>query len=324
MKAPNIVFFGTPGFAETILKSLIENDLKPVAVVTQPDKPASRGQKIVESPVKLLAKKHNIKIFQPEKLDEKFVSELKTQNSKLFIVAAYGKILPKAVLDIPKYSTLNVHASLLPKYRGASPIQAAILNGEKETGVTIMRMDERMDEGPILSAVSCQVSDVITADDLSKKLAVLGADLLIKTIPDYTSGKIKPTQQDNSKATYTKIIKKEDGHINWNKNCEEIERETRAFHPWPSAFAFWQKQQKTTDKKQLTKKILKVLPPVTCHLSPVTHPPGTVILTEKKELAITASDGYVIPAKLQLEGKKPMNSKEFLNGYPKIIGSVLN
>ncbi|MFH1392873.1 MAG: methionyl-tRNA formyltransferase [Patescibacteria group bacterium] len=264
-----IVFMGTPEFSVTILEALLDSNYEIVAVITNPDAPVGRKQILTPSPVKILAEKNKIPVIQPEKMRD---------NIDLAIVAAYGKIIPKNILDVPRFGTINVHPSFLPKYRGASPIQNAILNGDKKTGVTIMKLDEEMDHGPILANSELLIANSDTYESLSQKLAIAGAELLIKTIPDYVSGKIKPVEQKHSEATYTKIIKKEDGKINWSKSASETERMIRAFYPWPTAWTIWDG------------KILKIL--------------------EAK-----IRNGSLEIKKLQLEGGKILPIKEFLNGH---------
>jgi methionyl-tRNA formyltransferase len=272
---PKIIFIGTPEFGAIILEELIKAKLAPILVITAPDKPVGRKQTITPPPVKLIAQKYNIPIIQKLEIKEKV---------DLIIVAAYGKIISKEILDIPKFGCLNVHPSLLPKYRGASPIQTAILNGDEKTGVTIMLMDEKMDHGPILASREYPM----TNDQYPKihnDLARLGADLLIETIPKYINKEIKAKEQDHTKATFTKIIKKEDGQADWSKTPQEIERQIRAFSPWPSTFTFVKK-----DAKQIRVKVLEV----------------------------EIKDNKLVIKKVQPEGKNAMNYQEYLKGYPKL------
>jgi methionyl-tRNA formyltransferase len=316
------VFFGTPEFAAIVLEKLINTGYIPVAVVCNPDEPVGRKQVLTSPPVKRLIanSKLPIEIFQPATKAELLAinHKLLAIQPNLAIIAAYGKIIPKEILDIPKYGFINVHGSLLPHYRGASPIQYAILNGDEETGITIMKVDEEMDHGAIISKSEIQISSSDTYESLSQKLAVLGAELLIKTIPDYISGKIKPIPQNHSKATYTKIIKKEDGKIDWAKSAEEIERIVRAFYPWPTAWTIW------------NGKILKILPARRSFseggeadiISGNGYKTGEVFL-KGGELAIKCGKNILIIKKLQLEGGKVLSAKEFLNGHKDFVGSVL-
>ncbi len=306
------IFFGTPEFAAIVLEKLINTGYVPEAVICNPDEPVGRKQILTPPPVKRLIVngKWPIEIFQPAtKINLLAIShKLSAIKPDLAIVAAYGKILPKEILEISKRGFINVHGSLLPKYRGASPIQYAILNGDKETGVTIMKIDEEMDHGNIISNLKTQISKVDTYDSLSQKLAISGAELLIKIIPDYISGKIKPIEQDHPKATYTKIIKKEDGKIDWSKSAEEIERMTRAFYPWPTAWAIW------------NNKILKIFEAGVANGGG--KKTGEVFL-KNDELTVQCGENILIIKKLQLEGGKILSAKEFLNGHKNFTGSVL-
>ncbi len=289
-----IIFLGTPEFGATILEGLIKNNYKPVLVITVPDKPIGRKQILTPPAVKTVAKKHKIPVLQPTKvLSIKYqVINLKPD---LVICAAYGKIIPKEILEIPKYGCLNVHPSLLPKYRGASPIQTAILNGDEKTGLTIILMDEKMDHGPILKSEVKSLKSKVTYEELLKGLASLSIDLLIEVIPKWVKGKIEPKAQNEEKATYTKIIKKEDGKINWSRPAEEIERQIRAFYPWPGSFTFWQKNDKTFRVKILEADVLKNKIP--------------------SKLCFKCGKDYLMIKKLQPEGKKPMTTEDFLRGY---------
>lgn len=289
-----IVFIGTPKFGAIILEGLVKNNLKPYLVITSTDKPVGRKQILTPSPVKVIAQKYNIPIAHQLK-------EIKKIKPDLIIVAAFSQILPKEILKIPKYGSLNVHPSLLPKYRGPSPIQATILNGDKKTGVTIILMDEKIDHGKIISNFQFLISnEKITYEDLSKKLAEIGANLLIETIPKWIKGEIEAKDQDDSKATYTKIIKREDGKIDWSMSAEEIERQIRAFYPWPGSFTFWKKKGK--------KLIIKIL-----------EAEEVVETLPKNKFAIKCGKGYLLIKKLQPEGKKPMKADDFLRGNKKFI-----
>ncbi|HUD08635.1 MAG TPA: methionyl-tRNA formyltransferase, partial [Candidatus Saccharimonadales bacterium] len=216
-----IIFFGTPKFAAVILKSLLDNKFDMAAVFTQPDKKVGRKQEVAYSPVKDLAQKNKIEIFQPQSLRESGLSEaIKEIKPDLFVVAAYGKILPKDILEIPELGAVNIHTSLLPKYRGASPVQCAILSGAKKTGITLMKMNEKMDEGDILVQEKIKIGENDTTDTLMKKMAELGAKMITNFIPGWVEGKIKPVRQDHSKATYCKPVKRDDGKIDWNSPAE--------------------------------------------------------------------------------------------------------
>ena len=310
---PKIIFLGTPEFGAIVLKKLIENDFKPALVITAPDKPVGRKQIVTPSQVKVVAEKYKVPILQPEKIKE-VESEIKKLKPDLIITAAYGEIIPKKILDIPKYSSLNVHPSLLPEYRGASPVQFAILNGEKKTGVTIIKMNEKLDQGPILANLEYLIENSeITHQELEEELANWGVELLIEIIPDWVDGKIKSKPQDESKASYTRTIKKEDGKIDWNNTAEEIERQVRAFNPWPSAFC------EVNDK---TIKIWKASRLKHTEYSP-SGPPGKVYLAPNDRIAVQCGKDYLIIEELQFSGKKKMKVEEFLKGNIDFIGTIL-
>ncbi|MBI4132688.1 MAG: methionyl-tRNA formyltransferase [Candidatus Sungbacteria bacterium] len=311
-----IAFFGTSEFAVPILEAMAQGPWRPVLVITTPDAPAGRGRILKPPPAKDTADRLGIPVIQPGTLSPippAFSAEL----FDFFIVAAYGKILPPGLLKIPKSGSLNVHPSLLPRWRGPSPIQYAILNGDTETGVTVMVMDEKVDHGPILKSSKVKVqSSKVTTPELTRKLSKLGADLLLETIPDWLAGRIRPVAQDESQATYSKILRKEDGHIDWLKSAQEIEREVRAFTPWPGAYAFWQrgvnrlrlavegaeaKSQRVKDKGQR----------------------AGAVFEDNRALGVETGDGVLVIERLRPAGRKPMSGEDFLRGYPDIVGSVL-
>jgi len=310
-----IVFFGTPEFAAVILKALIDSDFDISAVFTQPDKKVGRKQEVIFSPVKDLALKNKIKIFQPQDLRESGLSEeIRKIKPDLFIVAAYGKILPNVILEIPKLSAINVHASLLPKYRGASPVQCAILEGEEETGVTLMRMNEKMDEGDILVQEKIKIDKNETADILLGKLGKLGAKMIVEFIPKWIEKKIEPVEQDHGRATYCKPVKREDGKINWNAAAEEIFCQWRAYHPWPGIFS---ELNIKNQPKRL--KLLEI------DIAPNVETGGKQgkIIKYNQETAVQAKKGLILLKKIQLEGKKEMDVDEFVRGFPEFIGEIL-
>lgn len=310
-----IIFFGTPQFAADILSSLIKNKFNVAAAFSQPDKKVGRRQEIVFSPVKKFALENSIKVFQPESLlNKNVIVEVQKINPDLIVAAAYGKILPKDILKIPKYGAINIHASLLPAYRGASPVQCAILAGEKETGVTIMLMNEKMDEGDILAQEKIEIDKNETADMLLEKLSGLGVKIIAKLIPDWISGKIKPIQQDKNKATFCRSVKREDGKIDWNGTAEEIFRKWRAYQPWPGIFTV------LTIKNQL--KRLKILEIKIVPESDSGEKAGKIVKYHQ-EIAVQAKRGLVVLKKVQLEGRKEMNIEDFVMGFPKIIGTIM-
>ena len=306
-----ILFLGTPEFGAIILEELAKTDYKPVLVITEPDRPVGRRQILAPPPVKLIAQKYNIPTLQSPKIANS-ESQIANRKPDLIIVAAYGQIIPKGILTIPKYGFLNVHPSLLPKYRGPSPIQTAILNGDEKTGATIILLDEKMDHGAVISDTQYPISGDDTAEGLSKKLAETSAKLLIDTIPKWTNGEIKPRPQDESRATFTKIIKRGDGKVCWAKSAQEIERQIRAFYPWPGSFTFFEKNSK--------KVMLKVIKAKVAEKRDLKA--GEVFVAERL-MRVKCGKGALILEIVQAEGKKPMSSKDFLQGNKNIIGQTL-
>ncbi|MBU4369623.1 methionyl-tRNA formyltransferase [Patescibacteria group bacterium] len=346
-KQKKIVFFGTPEFAKIILEKLMITEFKPVIVVTAPDKPVGRKQILSASPVKQLAQEHKIKLIQPKLLNNAAGQELIEIAPDLFIIAAYGLILPQEILNIPKFGSLNIHPSLLPKYRGASPIQATILANDQKTGTTIMLMDEKIDHGPILAqqeleirnskletrnkskiprlpdalsrqAIGGQAITKITCTELNIELAILGADLLIDTLPKWFEKEIKPLPQDHKKASFTRLIKKIHGKIVWRRSAEQIEQMLRAYQPWPGIYTNLTMKQFNNLTKKL--KIIKI------DILEIDHnkQPGTVFLTKNKELAVACDKNALILKQIQLQGKKPTSGKSFLNGHQQIINTILS
>jgi len=309
------VFIGTPEFGSIILEGLAKSIYKPVLVITATDKPVGRKQIITPPPVKVLAEKHNIKVEQPEKISD-FESDLSLLKPDMIIVAAYGQIIPKEILDIPKYGCLNVHPSLLPKYRGASPIQAAILNGDRRTGVTIIIMDEKMDHGKIISQRSITMDEKERAGDLHNKLAGLGSNLLLETVSNLERGLVKISPQNDEQATFTKTLTKIEGAINWKKPADMIEREIRAFEYWPTSFTFWKKLNVPLRIKITKARVLK-------SMKGIDFPVGQTFLVPKEGLGVQCGEDFLIIDRLQLEGKEEMGSEEFLRGQPDFIGAIL-
>jgi methionyl-tRNA formyltransferase len=311
----SIVFMGTSELSEVILKILLENNYNITGVFTKPDAKIGRKQELSETPVKKMAKKHNMPIFQPAKFDEAAVENLKKINPDLIIVAAYGKIIPQAVLNIPKFGCINVHASLLPKYRGPSPVQNAILDGEKETGITIMLMDKNVDTGDILTQEKVAIDPEDSSATLMEKLSQTGAKMLLETIHLWVQGKIKSQPQDNSLATYCKLIQREDGHINWAEKAEKIYNRYRALNPWPGIFACWENGRDIFRLKLTSIELRKA------DIQPK-YALGQVFESENS-IGIQTAEGAIILKEIQKEGKKNAGIKEFINGYPNFIGSVL-
>lgn len=292
-----IVFMGSPDFALPSLQALAKH-YEVAGVITQPDKPAGRGRELKSPPVKNLAQELNIPIYQPEKLRD--TEQLEIWKPDLIVVAAYGQILKKNILDFPKYGCLNVHASLLPRWRGAAPINAAILAGDEETGVTIMKMDVGLDTGDMLTKKTMRLTPDVTAGSAFQTLSTLGSDLLLETIPNWINGNITPQPQDNSLSTYAPMLKKEDGKLDFNHSAIELERRIRAMNPWPSAWFEWNGN------------LLKVM--------------KASIVSQKKDAengsrftvsdrpAVVCQDGALVLEEVQPAGKKAMSGKSFLLG----------
>lgn len=297
---------GTAELSCACLHSLVRDSrFQIAAVVTQPDKPRGRDLKLQPSPVKALAQKLGLPMLQPVKArDEKFIAELGGLKPELIVVVAYGQILPQAILDLPKYGCVNVHTSLLPKYRGASPIQSAILHGEMESGVTIMKMDAGLDTGPILSQRSTPILPEDNSQTLHDRLAGLGAELLAETIPDYVAGKITP-QPQAAGATYAAKIKKEDGKIDWSEPAEKILNQVRAFTPWPGGFTFLK-----IDSKSFALKIWKA------ETTSLAGTAGGVLQADKNGIITACGKGALRILELQREGGRRMTAQEFLAGHP--------
>ena len=305
-----IVFFGTPSFALPTLRTLFEGPDEVIAVVTQPDRQKGRGRKVLSSPVKELALQHGLTPLQPERAkEEAFQEALKMLQPHLLVVVAYGQILPKSILNIPKHGAVNVHASLLPKYRGAAPIAWAILNGEKKTGVTTMMMDEGMDTGGILLQTEIPIGDEETCESLHDRLASIGAQLLRETLEKIKAGNIRPLSQDHSKATYAPPLEKEDGHIVWKKEAREIHRQVHAFNPWPGAFTIWGDQ------------FLKIYKGEIKEGTP-TGKIGTVVWVGSDFIEVETGKDFFRIKEVQLEGRKKMTVRDFLLGHPISVGTV--
>jgi len=306
-----IVFMGTPEFAAMALRAIIESDDHEVtAVITQPDKPVGRGKRLQHPPVKDVAISHGIEVYQPLKIKAKeFVSQLRGLEADIFIVAAYGQILSKEILDMPKYGAVNIHASLLPKYRGAAPIQWAIINGECETGITIMQMDEGLDTGPMLLKEALPIDDFETGESLHNKLADLGASSVLEALRLIESGKTQPIAQDNALSSYAPMLKKETGHIDWTKSAKEIERLVRGLYFWPSAFSF------------LTGfGIVKIIKAAEIPYN-INEEPGQIIdIDRKKGLIVATGQNALLIEKIQVSGKKAMEVPAFLLGNEIQIG----
>lgn len=305
-----IVFMGTPEFAVPILDALTHTTHQLVGVYTRPDKPAGRGNKLQPSPVKQLALARDLPIFQPSTLRQpEIIDELRALAPDLIIVAAYGLILPPEVLAIPPRGCVNAHASLLPRYRGAAPIPAAILAGDRETGITLMQMDAGLDTGPILVQHSFPISDEDTTATLTAKLANAAAALIIEYLPAILAGTLTPRPQDESRATIVRTLRKEEGKIDWTQSAVDIARRVRAFNPWPSAYTFWNDTP------------LKILRAQASNQQTNAEPGQVVMLG--KDIGVATGNGTLILKEIQLAGKRAMKIEEFVRGQREFIGALV-
>jgi methionyl-tRNA formyltransferase len=310
VEVKRLVFMGTPEFAVPVLEALV-GQYQVVAVVTQPDRATGRGRRVKPSPVKKTALAHDLPLLQPPSLRRpEAAAELRELAPDVIVVAAFGQILPPEVLAIPPHGCLNVHASLLPRYRGGSPIAAAILAGEEQTGVTLMLMDEGMDTGPILAQAECKIEPQDTTGTLSVKLAHLGADLLVETLPRWLDGRIAPQPQDDSLATYCRIINKKDGLLDWSLPATALWLRVRAYHPWPGTYTYWQG------------KLLKILRARPVAIGPSGEELGRVISLDDGVAVVTGTEALLLE-EIQLAGKKALAVQEFIRGRRDFIGSVL-
>lgn len=294
-----IVFMGSPEFALPVLRKLAAQ-YPVIGIVTRPDRPAGRGRVLTPPPIKILADELSLPVIQPRRLNEPdAIQQLHLWAPDIIVVAAFGQILRSAVLGLPQFGCVNVHASLLPRWRGAAPIQAAILHGDDQTGITIMRMDPGIDTGPSLAQKSVQISGEDTAGSLTEKLSVIGADLLMETLPSYLSGTLVPKLQDDSLATYASMINKEDGLLDFSGSAISLDRKIRAFNPWPGAFTYWNNQ------------ILKIH---RAHAIDVPAEPAGRKIIFQEFPAITTGMGILVVDELQLAGRNIQTGKAFLHG----------
>ncbi|QTH70393.1 methionyl-tRNA formyltransferase [Pseudoalteromonas xiamenensis] len=295
-----IVFAGTPDFAARHLAALIDSHHDVIAVYSQPDRPAGRGKKLKASEVKELALEHNIPVYQPENFkSDEAKAELAALNADVMVVVAYGLLLPKAVLDMPKFGCLNVHGSILPRWRGAAPIQRSIWAGDAETGVTIMQMDVGLDTGDMLHIVTCPIESTDTSASLYEKLAQTGPSALLETLEQVASGTTHPVKQDDTQANYAKKLSKEEAQIDWTMSAEQIERNIRAFNPWPVAFTHMQNHAVKIWQAEVVARSGEA---------------GKVLSADKSGVVIATGDKALRITLLQPEGKKPMSAQDFLNG----------
>jgi len=298
-----IVFMGTPAFAVPSLDGLLKSDDGVVGVVTQPDRPKGRGQEVAVSPIKLICRRENLPVLQPLKMkDPTFLDALRAWQPDLIAVAAFGRILPPAILSMPPRGCINVHGSLLPKFRGAGPIQWAIITGEAETGITTMLMDEGMDTGAMLLQEKMPILSDDTAGSLSIRLAEVGGRLLVETIKRLKSGTLTPTPQDHTKATLAPMLKKEDGIIDWTRSAQEIERRIRGMSPWPGAFTFAGEERWT-----IWRALVKELPQEAL--------PGHVMAATKEGIAVATGQGVLLITELQPANSRRMAAAQYLAGH---------
>ncbi|ABV34647.1 methionyl-tRNA formyltransferase [Shewanella sediminis HAW-EB3] len=314
MKPLNIIFAGTPDFAARHLQALIDSEHNIIGVYSQPDRPAGRGKKLQASPVKSLAIEHNLPVFQPKSLrDEQAQAELANLNADIMVVVAYGLILPKVVLDTPKLGCINVHGSILPRWRGAAPIQRALWAGDTETGVTIMQMDIGLDTGDMLLKTRLPIEDNDTSASLYEKLALQGPDALIEALTGLAKGELTAEKQDESLANYAEKLSKEEAELDWSKSALELWREIRAFNPWPISHFTHQDAS------------IKVRESAVSNLSS-DAPAGTIISAGKQGIDIATGDGVLTLLNMQLPGKKPLSVGDILNSRGEWFtpGTLLN
>lgn len=313
--AERVVFMGTPEFGVPSLQALIKAGYEIVGIYTQPDRPSGRGRGVVESPVKQVAREHGLPIFQPASLrDPEEIERLRQLAPDAIVVAAFGQFLPKAVLEIPPFKCINVHPSHLPRYRGPSPISYAILNGDEETAVSIMVLTSKMDAGPILAQRRVPIEPEDTMESLRVRLAQVGAEVLVETLPRWLRGEITPQPQDESQATLSRMITKEQGFLDWGQPAVVLARVVRAFQPWPGAYTKWRG------------KILKIIEATPC--CPAQRgAPGTALALDPPEegspLGIQTGEGILVLKTVQLEGRKVVSAGEFLRGQRGIVGETL-
>jgi methionyl-tRNA formyltransferase len=309
MTGLRLVFMGTPEFAAVSLQKLIDRGEKVVAAITQPDRPKGRGQRLLSPPVKLLAEAHGIPVLQPAKVRApEFIDAMRELSPDLIVVVAFGQILPKALLEIPRHGCINVHASLLPSYRGAAPINRCVIDGGTETGVTTMLMDVGLDTGDMLLKKATSIGPDEDAQTLHDRLAQIGAEALADTLDLLASGVLIPEKQDDQLSSYAPMLKKEEGLIDWDREPQTIRNMVRGLTPWPGAYTF------------LDGKTLKIY---RCRVAGGSGVPGTVLQADRSGLVVACRGGGLLIEELQLEGKKRLSSKEFLAGYNIKPGAVL-
>lgn len=311
-----IVFMGTPDFAVGALQAVIEAGHQVAAVVTQPDKPKGRGKEVQMSPVKICALAHDIPVFQPVKIKEpEAVEILRGFQADIFVVAAFGQLLSEEILVMPRYGCVNIHASLLPKYRGAAPIQRAIIDGEKKTGITIMQMEKGLDTGDILLQKEVTIEAKETGDSLHDKLTRAGAELIVEALPKIESSQVTPCKQNDEESCYAKMLQKSMGKIDWQMDAVKLDCLIRGLISWPGAFTTYRgRNLKIWEEEPVEKGLL---------LAQKKEEPGTVLLVEKDAFYVQTGEGVLKVLAVQMEGKKRMAVKDFLLGYPMNVGECL-
>ena len=317
-KALRIVFAGTPEFAAIHLQSVLDSEHEVIAVYTQPDRPAGRGRKLTPSPVKELALQHDIPVFQPKSLrNEEAQKELAELKPDLMVVVAYGLLLPQEVLDTPVHGCINVHGSILPRWRGAAPIQRAVAAGDKESGVTIMQMDKGLDTGDMLLKVTCPIENTDTSQNLYDKLAELGGPALQQTLEMIAKGSLQPEKQDDSLATYAHKMTKEEGQVDWSKTAFELDCQVRGFNPWPVAWMLQDAEQADKRTRIWEAEALE---------EDVTDAPGTILRASREGIDVACGKGALRLKKLQLAGSKAMGVLDLLNSRSEMFkpGMVLS
>ncbi|MCG7899279.1 MAG: methionyl-tRNA formyltransferase [Candidatus Thiodiazotropha lotti] len=298
-----IIFAGTPDFAASALQALLSTEHRVVAVYTQPDRPAGRGRKVQFSPVKQLAVEHDLEVFQPKTLKDPEAQQiLQRHQADLMVVVAYGLLLPQAVLDIPRLGCINIHASLLPRWRGAAPIQRAILAGDEMSGVTIMQMEAGLDTGPMLSIRSTPIDPAETGGSLHDRLAELGSEALIEVLPGLSEGRVKAIPQDDSQANYASKLDKEEARVDWSQSAVQIDRQVRAFNPWPVAHCLYGEKVMRVWNSEVVS-------------GDGSATPGQVVATGKTGFDVATGEGVLRITQLQMPGKRAMAAGDFLNAH---------
>jgi methionyl-tRNA formyltransferase len=303
-----VVFFGTPAFAVPTLEALLESRHQVVGVVTQPDRPVGRGHHLTLPPAKARALASGVPVLQPDTLkDQSFVHALGAFDADIGVVAAYGKLLPRTVLAVPRFGLLNVHASVLPRYRGAAPVHRAVIAGDRETGVTIMRVVSALDAGPTLAVAGHPIGDDETSLDVERALALAGARLLVETLDRFVDPGVEERPQDDGAATYAPRLSKDEGWIDWSQSARDVHNRVRGLHPWPHAFSLMNERRVILLRSSVSARSYQA-------------DPGTVVVAQGDDLTVATGAGAVNLLELQLEGRRPMGAREFMSGHPPVPG----